>query len=169
MVECKKRVMSCKAKYIRHVGTAVLGIHILSIGIGMYGLKHKDGLKTVAERKEEKVINKKIYAQVKDVHIANTLAKSKYPKILTAIAKVESDCRPQVKGDSGKSFGMFQIQEQHWGKVGDSVEDQTASAEKIVTALYKKHGFPKCIERYNGKGRQARDYKKKVLLIMANL
>lgn len=158
-----------KARVIRHVGVGVLGIHIIGLGIGMYGLKFRDGFSVKSAQKPEQIIDKKIYAMTKDIHIANTLAKSRYPKILTAISKVESDFRPQVYGDSGDSYGLFQLQEKHWGPIGESVEEQTRAAERVVGVLIERHGFPKCIERYNGRGQRAREYRKRVLAVMAKL
>lgn len=123
--------------------------------------------------KEEKPIpskkEKAIRIVCKDDYLTTVFANSKYPYLLTAIAKVESDYKPQVRGDHGKSFGLYQIQSRYWGIVPDSVEGQTRHAERILECLIRKHGVSKAVERYNGSGRDARRYRQKVFLVMNQL
>jgi hypothetical protein len=99
----------------------------------------------------------------KDDYIAEHIAKSKYPFELGAIASVESDCRPQIRGDNNEAYGLYQIQEKHWGRFNDDIGSQTRKAETVLDALVKQHGYERAIERYNGSGVEARLYKKKVL------
>lgn len=123
--------------------------------------------------KEEKPIPSKkemaIYSVCKDEYLTTVFANSKYPYLLTAIAKVESDYKPQIRGDHGKSFGLYQIQSRYWGVVPDSVEGQTRHAERIIGCLIKQHGLTKAVERYNGSGRGSRRYRQKVFLVMKQL
>lgn len=102
---------------------------------------------------------------VKDKRIANAIKKTKYPYTLAAIAKQETGgtFNPNTIGDKGKSFGLYQIQEQHWGKFDKSIEGQTKKAEEILDELIKEHGYNKAVERYNGSGRMARLYRANVL------
>ena len=102
---------------------------------------------------------------VKDKRIANAIKKTKYPYTLAAIAKQETGGTfdPNTVGDKGKSFGLYQIQERHWGKFDKSIEGQTKKAEEILDKLVKEHGYNKAVERYNGSGRMARAYRANVL------
>ena len=108
---------------------------------------------------------------VKDKRIANAIKKTKYPYTLAAIAKQETGGTfdPNTVGDKGKSFGLYQIQERHWGKFDKSIEGQTKKAEQILDELIKEHGYNKAVERYNGSGKQARAYRKDVLATVRKL
>lgn len=105
----------------------------------------------------------------KDEYIASVIAKSKYPYTLAAIAKVESDYKPQVRGDNGKSYGLYQIQAKHWGYVPNTVEGQTRKAERILDTLIEDYGFTRAIERYNGSGKCARRYRERVFYVLKQL
>lgn len=111
----------------------------------------------------DKMINNK--------RISNAINKSKYPYTLAAIAKRETGgtFNPQTIGDKGKSYGLYQIQERHWGKFDKSIEGQTKKAEQILDELIKEHGYNKAVERYNGSGKQARAYKQDVLATVRKL
>lgn len=111
----------------------------------------------------------RLRAYIGDDYIASVIARSRYPFTLAAIAKVESDFRPQIKGDSGKSHGLYQIQSQHWGSFDKSVEGQTRKAEQVFSELVREYGYKTAIERWNGSGKQARQYRQKVLLTMAQI
>ena len=105
---------------------------------------------------------KEIDKLVKDVYISNCLSESKYPYLLSAIAQVESDFRPQIIGDSGDSIGLFQIQEKHWGLVPDSIPDQIKKAEMIFDSLSGGRTQHQMIAKWNGSGWKAERYAKKV-------
>ena len=116
------------------------------------------------------IINKqayiKIYKYSNDAYIAESICDTKYPYQLAAIAKVESNYKPLVRGDSGSSFGLFQIQKKHWGKVPERVPDQVAKAEGIYTSLLQKHkSFDLATTRWNGKGKKAKIYTAQVMQI----
>jgi hypothetical protein len=110
-----------------------------------------------------------IYQICQDRHISRILSKSSRKYVLTAIAKVESSFVPQVRGDNGASVGMFQYQPKHWGRAGDSLEDQTKKAEQILLQLEKMYGRDKAVERYNGRGKTARAYRAKVLHLVKEM
>jgi len=102
----------------------------------------------------------------KKSEIERIIAQSKYPKTLRAIAQVESNFDQHAVGDNGKSYGLFQIQRRHWGPVPKSVHGQVRKAEEVFGHLVEKHGYSKAIERWNGNGREARNYRRKVLMAM---
>lgn len=108
---------------------------------------------------------------VNNDRIAKAIKKTKYPYTLAAIAKRETGgtFNPNVVGDRGQSFGLYQIQEKHWGKFDKSIEGQTNKAEEILDKLIKAHGYTKAIERYNGSGKMARMYKEDVLKTVSSL
>lgn len=108
----------------------------------------------------------KIRLYVKDEYISESIINNtKYPILLAAIAKVESNYRPQIKGDNGASHGLFQIQRKHWGVVPDGVPDQVAKCDRIFRELERKHGYYDAIRHYNGSGRGAEAYRRRVLQV----
>jgi hypothetical protein len=106
---------------------------------------------------------KRLERYIKDKHIAEEIAKTKRPYIYAAIAKVESDFRPQIIGDGGDSHGMFQIQRKYHGWLGDGVQHQTDLCQRILEPLIARHGLEEGIRRYNGSGPAARRYSKRII------
>ena len=104
----------------------------------------------------------KLEKYIGDKYIAECIAKSKYPYLMAAIGKVESDYRPQIVGDNGASHGLFQIQPKYW-KYDDRVEHQVDSCGRILKQLITKHGLASGVARYNGSGPRARSYSKRVI------
>lgn len=153
---------------MRNTTIAVIGSYVFGLGILSYA-SYKTNEEMVVLRTAHSKLEEQLYAFTKDRYIAQVLAKSKYPHTLAAMAKVESDFRPQAKGDNGESKGMYQIQKRHWGEVPDSIEDQTIMAEQILSELIIKYGYRKGIERWNGRGKNARLYRDKVLLAMGEI
>ena len=90
---------------------------------------------------------------------------SKYPRTLTAIAAVETGKRGTVrtKGDSGKSRGVFQVQRQWWGPEGDTLEEQVKQADAVFDALVQQYGYRSAVKRWNGSGKAAEVYRRKVM------
>jgi hypothetical protein len=113
----------------------------------------------------------KLQRYIKDKHISAAIADTKYPYVLAAIAKVESDYRPLIKGDNGESYGLYQIQQRHFGVVPETLEGQSKLCERIIDGLLKQHNgdLTKAIRHYNGSGRQARIYQAKVLRVMKEI
>ena len=142
--------------------------YITPLGVIIY----KQSLYNKSYNKEDpkgssNIVYNKIYKYSKDKYISEAIANnSNYPITLAAIAKVESDYRPQAIGDSGDSIGMFQIQPKHHGAVPNRVPEQVKKADKIFSGLVKQHGYYEAIKRYNGSGKQAEQYRNKVLKIV---
>jgi len=115
------------------------------------------------------IIYTKINNYCKDSYISKVISESKYPYTLAAIAKAESDYRPQIVGDNGTSFGLYQIRPKHWGAVPDTIEEQTKKAEQILDKLIWEHGYRKALVKWNGSGDGARQYAKNVLRIIQQI
>ena len=77
-----------------------------------------------------------------------------------AKGNVESNLNSLAVGDSGKSKGAFQVQARHWGKVPEGFLAQARQCERI------REGFGgdtwTAVRKYNGKGKQAKEYEWKV-------
>jgi predicted HicB family RNase H-like nuclease len=86
------------------------------------------------------------------------------PMLSMGISQVESNHNFLIKGDKGKSHGMFQIQPRIWGKVGKSVKSQMAKHDAILLELLEACGqdVMEATKRYNGSGKQAKRYAEKV-------
>lgn len=93
--------------------------------------------------------------------MAVAVSHTKNPKLMAAIAAVESGGNPKAVGDSGASKGAFQVQGKHWGKVKDNALEQALQAEKILEELLVQRGRLRCaLAAYNGGTRpNARAYK----------
>ena len=154
------------AKKITYAGI----IAILCQGIPYYRCYKQTLHRSNLEASEPISVSHRVIKEVcPDRHISKVLDQSKYKYVLTAIASVESSYRPQVKGDSGDSFGLYQIQSRHWGRFGDSLEDQTKKAETILDALGAKKDIKTAIRKYNGSGQRAKAYQKKVLSLVRKM
>lgn len=153
---------------LRLLSLWVLGTVILTYSIVGYGLC-KTNRFLDAQNAQSNTCETKLKRYIRDDYIAEVIARSGYPYLLAAIAKVESDYKPQIKGDGGDSHGLYQIQEKHWGTFDKSVEGQTLKAEQILSELIKQHGYSMAVERWNGTGKQARAYKKKVFACMKDI
>ena len=84
--------------------------------------------------------------------MAIAISHTKKPKIMAAIAAVESNGNPKAIGDSGASVGAFQVQPIHWGRVNTkNALEQAIQAEKILEALLVERGRLRCaLAAYNG-------------------
>lgn len=126
--------------------------------VPQYRVKHKNPVQVKIER------------YIKDPYIAEVISKRKRPYLLAAIKLIETEqAGPYITGDDGDSIGMFQVQPRHWNKVEYEVSKQVIQCEKIVEFLIDKHGISKGIERYNGSGRNARHYSKRVIDLAAKI
>lgn len=67
--------------------------------------------------------------------MAIAVSYTKNPKLMAAIAIVESNGNSKAVGDSGASKGAFQVQAKHWGAVPNNALDQALQAEKILEEL----------------------------------
>jgi negative regulator of sigma E activity len=85
----------------------------------------------------------------------------KRPRTLAAIAIVESNGNPKAKGKSGE-IGAFQILPIH-GKA-KNVFTQAEQADRLLQELLDERGsLPAAIKGYNGTGKKADVYRRKVL------
>lgn len=87
--------------------------------------------------------------------MAIAISHTKNPKLMAAIAVVESNGNPKAVGDSGASIGAFQVQPMHWGKVNtENALEQAIQAEEILEALLAERGrLRQALAQYNGGSR----------------
>ena len=122
----------------------------------------------------------KLETYIGDKHIAKAISRvrgtikingKEVPKayLVAAIGKIESDYRPQIVGDGGDSYGLFQIQRKHHGRFTDGLESQVDKCESILRPLIVQHGVVRGIQRYNGRGEKARCYARRVLKIIKEI
>jgi hypothetical protein len=129
--------------------------------------KHPD----VPTKKKDR-IQRQIEAYVKDEYISEVIARSKYPYIIAAIKLTESGlCGPYVRGDNGKSRGLYQIQPQHWSFYrGQTAETQTISCVMVLEELgIERSRLFDVIRRYNGSGPAAHRYAKRVMVLAGRI
>lgn len=84
-----------------------------------------------------------------------------YPEIMAAIASVESGFKSTAVGKAGE-VSAWQILEWEKGNPSNN-KDGLAAAIKVFKEKKIGCSYEDAIQRYNGKGRAAREYKKKVL------
>ena len=99
--------------------------------------------------------------------MACAVTKTRNPKLMTAMAVVESNGDHRAAGDSGASQGAFQVQPKHWGPVPSTATEQAQQAERILEELVasSRGRLRQGLAKYNGKGPQARRYAARVLKI----
>lgn len=151
---------------LKRISILVLTISIVGHLILIAGLKER---KRKPVQPAKSIKEQVILIICKDEYIASVIARHDYAYELTAIAKLESDFRPQIKGDNGKSKGMYQIQERIHGRFGDTVDDQTGKAVRVFESFVSEHGYEKAFERYNGCGSKARLYRKMALRLVKQM
>jgi hypothetical protein len=86
------------------------------------------------------------------------------PELTIAHGIIESNLNPRAIGKM-KEKGAWQVREKFWGKVPDDIFAQAKQHERILNTLIKEsnNDLSKAISRYNGKGRKAQIYAKKVI------
>ena len=93
-------------------------------------------------------------------HMAEAVLATKSPRLLAAIAKVETGGNTYVRGGGYKKRhdGAFQVNPKHWGKVPYDAVGQALQAEKILTELTEEMPIKKALNQYGGdsKGRYAK-------------
>ena len=154
---------------LRYISTLVLILSlilIISLFIGSIKSLYNISIKSINKDKVcllSETPYYKILYYCKDPYIAKCISETKYPYTLAAIAKVESDYRPQIVGDKGASHGLLQIQRKWYGDIPDSVSAQCAKGESIFDGHYRRHSYRDAISKYNGTGKPSRVYADKVL------
>lgn len=94
-----------------------------------------------------------------------TLATPARPEITLAQAHIESHGNAHAIGKAGER-GAWQVRPKIWGAVPADLHGQQMQNERIMEELMRanKGDLEKSLIRYNGKGKQARRYAKRVIL-----
>lgn len=105
-------------------------------------------------------------------HMAEACSRTSNPKLLAAVAIVESNGTPWARGKAGEK-GAFQVIASDWGEVSDNPIEQAAQADDILAALVERRGSLRCgLASYNGgpkPGRRAYNYADRVLRVMRTI
>jgi hypothetical protein len=72
------------------------------------------------------------------LEMSKAVAMRKRPRLLAAMAAVESNARPEAIGKAGE-VTAWQIKECFWGPVGTTVEEHSLKVEDILEKLIKKN------------------------------
>jgi len=92
--------------------------------------------------------------------MATAVLETDKPRLLSAIAKVESGGKETAYNKKSRAKGAFQVKERHWGKVRPSAVEQALQADRILNDLYdeKDGNLRKALNAYGGdtKGRYAK-------------
>lgn len=101
--------------------------------------------------------------------MARAAMRTKRPALSAAQAIVESRGNIKARGKAGEK-GAWQVREKYWGKVPGSAVKQALQNERIIEDLIRATGgLPLAVERYNGTGKKARVYSRKVLTLARRL
>lgn len=86
------------------------------------------------------------------------------PHLTIAQSIIESGANPRAIGKVGEK-GAFQVREKYWGKVPRTYKAQAKQAERIRNILTEQENgdIIQALERYNGIGKPAEQYVRKVL------
>lgn len=101
--------------------------------------------------------------------MANAVLKTKSPRLMSAIAKVESNGNPQVRntGYKKRHHGAFQVNPKHWGAVPTTATAQALQAEAIIKELTTDYGIKKALSVYGGDSTSK--YQRKILAELVNV
>jgi hypothetical protein len=128
--------------------------------------------KPAAAYKAHYTLQEQHYIQVFKLHgspepevMACAVTNTKKPKLMAAMAIIESNGNTKAVGDSGQSKGAYQVQAKHWGEVPATATEQAQQAERILEELVQssRGRLRSGLTKYNGKGRKARQYADRVL------
>lgn len=104
--------------------------------------------------------------------MAHAVLTTKSPRLMSAIAKVESNGNPSLRrtGYKHKHSGAFQVNPKHWGEVSHDAIEQALQAENILEVLVKEHNgnIKKALNAYGG-DRTRRTYAKNILAELENV
>lgn len=86
-----------------------------------------------------------------------------FPLLSVSIGHVESGMNPLAVGKAHEQ-GAFQVRAKYWGKVPNGIRGQMAQHDAILRELLEACGqdVMTATERYNGSGRKAKQYARKV-------
>jgi hypothetical protein len=102
------------------------------------------------------------------VEFAEAISATSDPETLAAICAAESNFNPKAKGKDGDS-GAFQVMPNIWGSVPRDISGQSKQADGILQELLRSSGLKESIRRYNGSGKKATEYSKKVMRLRAKV
>lgn len=102
--------------------------------------------------------------------MAELLSRHRHGAILAAIAARESGFDIRARGRAGE-IGAYQVRPQFWGEPGETFEDQTKKAGRILNGLLTEANgnLAVALERYNGRGQRAKAYAAAVLSLAAGI
>jgi hypothetical protein len=84
--------------------------------------------------------------------MAYAVLSTKNPRLLAAIAKVESNGNSNIRstGYKKRHDGAFQVNSRYWGRVGHTADEQALQAEAILTELTQAMPIKKALAHYGG-------------------
>lgn len=85
--------------------------------------------------------------------MANAVLRTRNPRLLAAVARVESNGRPALRstGYRKRHHGAFQVSSKDWGKVSPNAAEQALQAEAILKELVEeKGGIISGLNQYGG-------------------
>ena len=96
--------------------------------------------------------------------LAQATAKTKRPRLMAAVAVVESNGNVHAIGRAGE-VTAWQIREELHGPAGVTVDDHAKSAERILEELIQESNgkLKEAVRKYNGSGPDAVKYSKRVM------
>ena len=103
--------------------------------------------------------------------MAETLANSKYPRLLAGIPVREKTLyRTDVVGAVGE-IGAYQVRPEIWGHPGNDIFSQIRKSEEIIIQLAdeSKGSLAVAVRKYNGSGKQAWLYSRDVLRLAKSI
>lgn len=84
--------------------------------------------------------------------MATAVLETKKPRLLAAVAVVESQGKTTAYNRKSKAKGAFQVKEKYWGKVNRDVVQQALQADRILDELYNANNgdIKKTLNAYGG-------------------
>ncbi|NTV50958.1 MAG: lytic transglycosylase domain-containing protein [Geobacteraceae bacterium] len=104
------------------------------------------------------------------VEMARATAQAKRPRLMAAIAAVESNGSPKAIGKAGER-GAWQVMPFFHGDVPADPAGQMMQSEQLLDELLDQHGgnIKRAVKAYNGDGVKADAYSRRVLAMLAEV
>ena len=101
--------------------------------------------------------------------MAVAVLKTKSPRLLAAMAKVETNGNPRIRrsGYKKRHHGAFQVNPHDWGTVPKDAVGQALQAERIMTELTETMPIKKALSQYGGDSTDR--YQNKILAELVNV
>lgn len=163
--------MKAKTKYILGVSALILGGY--SAAYQYDHVERFDNEKTVYVAPTPQQIALTDYFQRKGSphpeRMATAVLETKKPRLLAAIASVESGGKETAKNRKSGAKGAFQVKERHWGRVKHDAVEQALQADRILDDLYDESdgNLKRTLNKYGGDTRG--HYAKMVLAELQNV